>query len=218
MTQEDLVTELNDSINEIIDKAGFFRLRTEFENLKDLQDEFGNVKTGGKEAVRQKLSELHEDDEVVANVRIRDGSAYKNKSPSLAGKSELLDAVKQSEHLSEEEFDQVAEALNMADDYLKKSIENKERILMDDDGEFDAVTLKVKGSRLYLKLLRLDGGKNHKMQPLEEVENKHVEELIKFIRYHEEKLELIEEMQNRVQEAIDEREAKLEAVREVESE
>jgi len=196
---EQHVTQLKDGIEETLAESGVYELISEFEDLKSRVEEFDEVKSAGRDQVADKLVELHEEDEVIESVRIRDGDAFRNNSPSKASETEVLDAAKNSPHFNEKDVEAAQKAISMSNDQLRKVIENQTRVLMDDDRAFDAVTLKVYRGGLKLKLIRLDGGKNDKMQPLEDIEDKHVEELIKFIRYREEKVEAIQEIADRVE-------------------
>lgn len=215
--QTELVERLNDEILDIMGEANFTELRSKFVELKERQEKYDDKKNSGVNELREKFAQLFEDEELVGgSVRVRDGSAYKNQSPSKADATAFRDAVRADERFGDEEVEIVDNTLGMKGNRLKKEIQNKARVLMDDERDFDAVTLRIKGGYRYLKLRRLDGGKNHKMQPLEDIDQKHVEELQKFIVYNEEKIELIEEMTSRVTEALGEVEENLEAVRNME--
>lgn len=216
--REELVDQLNQDINDVLEMAGVHDLIDSFQRLADLQQEYDNRKTNAVEQVREFLHDSFPEDEVIGGkVRVRDGNVYKNDSPSKATANEILKAVRKDERFADDEQEIISEVLSVRNNRLKEEIENKTRVLMDDDRIFDAVTLKVKGDYRYLKLVRLDGGKSHKMQPLEDIVDKHVEELIKFVRYQEEKMEVTEEMVDRVSDAVAEIEETFDSLEEVQA-
>ncbi|EMA09927.1 Inhibitor of growth protein N-terminal histone-binding [Haloarcula vallismortis] len=216
--RENLVEDLNNSIDDVLDESGVTELIEEFQRLADLQEEYDSRKNNAVNRVREFIHDSFPEDEVIGGkIRVRDGDVYKNNSPSKASPSEILDAVRKEERFTDEDVDRISEVLGVRGNRLKKEIENKTRVLMDDDRDFDAVTLRVKGSRRYLKLVRLDGGKSHKMQPLEDIVNKHVEELIKFVRYQDEKMQVTQEMVDRVSDAIEDIDEVFENLEEIEA-
>lgn len=225
LNRDALVEELDSSIDDVLDEAGVHELIEEFQRLADLQQEYDDRKQNAVKHVREFLHDSFSEDEVIGGkVRVRNGDVYKNNSPSKADKAAILDAVRADDRFSESEYEAIIDALQVTNKRLRKDIDHKtrvlmddDRVLMDDDRDFDAVTLKVKGNRRYLKLVRLDGGKSHKMQPLEDIVDKHVEELIKFVRYQEEKMEVTQEMVDRVTDALARIEEKFDSLEEIEA-
>lgn len=214
---EKLLDQLDQQLEETMQEAGFYELRRQYKKLKLKQEDYYKKKTSGVDELREVLYQLFEDGEVIGEaVKIRDGGVYKTNSPSTAKKNELKSAVVQDGRFSDNQVTKVQNLLDMRSRSLKKDINNRGRVLMDDDRVFDAVTLKIKGKSRYLKLRRLDGGKSHKMQPLEDVEQKHVEELQKFVVYGEEKTQLINDMIQRVDEAMEDMDEIIEEVRDLE--
>lgn len=206
MANEESIEELRTFLDNTLDN-------TEVEEFRELSIEISStVREGVYNAYGEKTT-------VDKTFTVKEKDVYKYSSNSHVARTKLRDNIDFFDELTDEQEEEFRKGLEECDVSIKDKIDHKTRVLMDDDRDFDAATIKAKSpTGIYLRLIDIDGSRScsgEKVEPLEEIRQKHVKEIVKMMEYQPELLQVTEDMLVRAQAAVETRKSFLRSVEEV---